>query len=76
MKAYWGSGGITPRIPDLITRWGEWSASLPGRFTRRKRAPGIHWIGGQIVPRARLDAVVKRELPIPYRETNPRSSSL
>jgi hypothetical protein len=21
MKAYWGSGGIAPRIPDLGTRW-------------------------------------------------------
>jgi hypothetical protein len=21
MKAYWGSGGIAPRILDLVTRW-------------------------------------------------------
>jgi len=27
MKAYWGNGGIAPRILDLATRWGEWSAS-------------------------------------------------
>jgi hypothetical protein len=25
---------------------GEWSASLPGRFTARGRVPGTHWIGG------------------------------
>jgi hypothetical protein len=24
---------------------GEWSASRPGRFTPRERAPGTHWIG-------------------------------
>jgi hypothetical protein len=23
---------------------GEWSASRPGRFTPRERAPGTHWI--------------------------------
>jgi len=23
---------------------GEWSASCPGRFARRKRAPSTHWI--------------------------------
>jgi len=24
---------------------GEWSASRPGHFTPRERAPGAHWIG-------------------------------
>jgi hypothetical protein len=37
MKAYWVSGGITPRILDLGTRWCEWSASRPGCFTSRER---------------------------------------
>jgi hypothetical protein len=37
---------------------GEWSASRPGRFTPRERAPGTHWIGGWVGPRAVLDAVV------------------
>jgi hypothetical protein len=32
MKAYCGSGGIAPRILDLDTRWGEWSASRPAAF--------------------------------------------
>jgi hypothetical protein len=42
---------------------GEWSASRPGRFTPRERAPGTHWIGGRVGPRAVLDAVVKRKIP-------------
>jgi hypothetical protein len=42
MKAYWGSGGISARIIDLSTSGGEWSASRPGRFTPRERAPGTH----------------------------------
>jgi hypothetical protein len=37
---------------------GEWSASRPGRFTPRERAPDTHWIGGWVGPRAVLDAVV------------------
>jgi len=37
---------------------GEWSASRPGRFTLKERAPGIHWIGGWVGPRAVLDAVM------------------
>jgi hypothetical protein len=50
---------------------GDWSASRPSRFTSRERAPGTHWIGGWVVPRAVLDAVVKRKIPNPPRESNP-----
>jgi hypothetical protein len=32
-----------------------------------------HWIGGWVGPRAVLDAVVKRKIPIPRRESNPRT---
>jgi hypothetical protein len=32
---------------------GEWSASRPGRFTPRERAPGIHWTGGWVGPQSR-----------------------
>jgi len=39
---------------------GEWSALPLGRFTTRERAPGIHWIGGWVGPRAGLDVVAKR----------------
>jgi hypothetical protein len=34
---------------------GDWSASRPGYFTLRERAPGTHWIGGWVGPRAILD---------------------
>jgi hypothetical protein len=52
---------------------GEWSASRPGRFTPSERAPGNHWIGGWVGPRAVLDAVVERKIPSPRRESNPRT---
>jgi hypothetical protein len=52
---------------------GELSASRPGRFTSRERAPDTHWIGGWVGPRAVLDAVVKRKIPTPRRESNPRT---
>jgi hypothetical protein len=48
---------------------GEWSASLPGRFTPRESAPGTHWIGGWVDPRAGLDDVEKRKSR-PYRDSN------
>jgi hypothetical protein len=44
---------------------GKWSASRPGRFIPRERAPGTHWRGGWMGPRAVLDAVVKRKIPSP-----------
>jgi hypothetical protein len=51
----------------------EWSASCPGRFTPRERALGTHWIGGWVGPRDVLDAVVKRKIPSPRRESKPRT---
>jgi len=50
---------------------GEWSASHPGRFIPKERAPNIHWIEGRMGPRAGMDAMVKRKIPTPYRESNP-----
>jgi hypothetical protein len=45
---------------------GEWSASCPGQFTPVERAPGTHWLGGLVGPRACLDNVEKRKtLPLP-----------
>jgi hypothetical protein len=52
---------------------GEWSASRPGRFIPRERTPGTHWIGSWVGPTAVLDTVVKRKIPSPRRESNPRS---
>jgi hypothetical protein len=47
--------------------------SRPGRFTARERAPGTHWIGGWVGPRAGLNAVVKRKIPSPQQKSNPRT---
>jgi hypothetical protein len=46
----------------------------PGCFTTRERTPGTHWIGGWVGPRAVLDAGVKRKIPSPRRESNPRTT--
>jgi hypothetical protein len=43
----------------------------PDLFTSGHRAPGTHWIGGWMDPRAGLDAVEKGLLPLPGIE--PRS---
>jgi hypothetical protein len=45
----------------------------PVAFTTRERAPGTHWIGGWVGPKTVLDAVVKRKIPSPRRESNPRT---
>jgi len=39
----------------------------------RERAPGVHWIGVWVGPRAGLDIVVKKKIPRPCREANPRT---
>jgi hypothetical protein len=65
MKAYWRSGGISPRILGSELDGGEWSASRLGRFTPRERAPGTNWTGGWMGPRAGLDAAVKKKIPSP-----------
>jgi hypothetical protein len=49
---------------------GEWSASHPGCFTPRERAQGTHRIEGWVGPGADLDAVAKRKIPNPSRESN------
>jgi hypothetical protein len=38
---------------------GKWSSSRPGRFTPAEKAPGTHWIGGWVDPRAGLDYMEK-----------------
>jgi hypothetical protein len=55
---------------------GEWSDSRPGRFIPRERSSGTHWIGDWVSPRAVLDAVVKRNIPNPRRESNPRTPTI
>jgi hypothetical protein len=52
---------------------GDGSASGPGRFTSRERAPTTHWIGGWWVdPRADMDYVEKRKfLTLPGLQLDP-----
>jgi hypothetical protein len=52
----------------------EWSALHPGRFTSREIVHVTHCIGGSVGLRAGLDMVSKK-IPIPRRDSNPRSSS-
>jgi hypothetical protein len=82
MKAY---GRVDLSIHFFLTSalaGGEWSASRPCRFTPGERAPGIHWIGGWVGPRAGLDDVKNRKfLTLPGLELRPfghpsRSQSL
>jgi hypothetical protein len=51
---------------------GEWSASRPCCVTPRERTPGTNWTGDWVGPRVVLDAV-KRKIPSPHRESNPRT---
>jgi hypothetical protein len=50
---------------------GEWSASFPGRYIPRERAPGTHWIVGWVGSRANLDAVVTEKFPAPAETRTP-----
>jgi hypothetical protein len=45
MKAYWESGGIAHALLTSALDGGEWSASLPGRFTPRERERVIYTVG-------------------------------
>jgi hypothetical protein len=72
MKAYGGvEEQLHPFLPSALDG-GEWSASRPGRFTQRERAPGTHCTGSWAGPRAGLDTVVRRKIPSPRRDSNPR----
>jgi hypothetical protein len=52
---------------------GEWSTLRPGRLTPGERAPGTHWIGGGVDPRAGLVDLEKRKfLTLPGLELRPR----
>jgi hypothetical protein len=65
----------THSLTSALGRCG-WSASRHGRFTPEERAPGTHWIGGWVCLRAVLDAVVKRKIRGPLRESNPRTPTV
>jgi hypothetical protein len=59
MKAY---GGVDAQIHISLTSalaGGEWSSSRPGSIIPRERAPGTHWIGAWVGPRAGMDEMEK-----------------
>jgi hypothetical protein len=62
MKAYGGVDVLIHIFLASALSGGEWSASLTVRFTPGERAPGTHWIGGWVDPRASLNDVEKRKL--------------
>jgi hypothetical protein len=60
-EGVWGSESIDPHFLDLGTRW-RWAVSFtPWSLYPRGRAPGTHWIGGWVDPRAELDDVEKKK---------------
>jgi hypothetical protein len=73
MKTYWGVEVYLHAFLTSAQDGGEWSASRPGRFIPRGSAPDTHWIAGWVDPRAVLDTVLKRKIPSPHREWNPRT---
>jgi hypothetical protein len=74
MKVY---GGVDAYIHIFLTSalaGGEWSASRPGCFIPWERAPGTHWIGAWVGPRAGFDNVEKwKFLTLPGLELRPLS---
>jgi hypothetical protein len=65
MKAYGGVDVYSHIFLTSALAGGEWSASRPDLFNPRERAPGTHWIGGWVDPRAGLDDVKKRKFFTP-----------
>jgi hypothetical protein len=68
-----GGGCIDPHFHTWALAGGDWSASLPSRFTPGERAAGTHWRGGWVDPRASLDDVEKKNSS-PYRDSNSNPS--
>jgi hypothetical protein len=58
-KTY-GDGDTAPRVLILAIDGVHRSVSNPGALSPKEIAPGTHWVGGCVGPRAGLDAVKKR----------------
>jgi hypothetical protein len=61
----------TITLPLPKWNWSKWWHSTNSLLLTND--PGTHWIGGWVGPRAVLGAVVKRKIPSPRRESNPRT---
>jgi hypothetical protein len=75
MKMY---GGVEVQIHVFLNSalvGGEWSVSRRGRFTQGEEAPGTHWIGGWMDPRAGLDDEERRKYYF-YRNSNSDPSTV
>jgi hypothetical protein len=53
----WEIGDVPPPFFTLVLDGGKWLASYPGCFSPGERGPSTHWTGGQMGPRACVDAV-------------------
>jgi hypothetical protein len=60
-----GNGVIAPSFLTLAVDGGKWSDSRLRRF-----APGPHWTGGWVGPRATQDFMEERNISCPCRESN------
>jgi hypothetical protein len=65
IKTYWRRGGIAPRILDLGTNGGEWSALRLCRFTLRERTPWYPLDRRLGVPQSRPGRGGEKENPQP-----------
>jgi hypothetical protein len=71
MKAYWG---VDVQLHEFLTSaldGDKWSVGRTQLLYPRNRTSRSHWIGGWVALRASLDAVVKRKILNPSRESNP-----
>jgi hypothetical protein len=74
IKRYWGLRYSATHSLTSALEGGECSASRPGSFIVGERAPGTHWIGERLDPRAALDTVEKRNITSSRRVSNPWTS--
>jgi hypothetical protein len=73
MKTYWRVVLYVHIFLTSALAGGKWLVSRPGRFTPAQRAPGTHWIGGWVCPRAGLDDMTKKKI-LPHQDSNSKRS--